>query len=272
MLKSGGGMFRKSLFLFLFLMISPLIVSAQQEIREFRIPQLRGYQTRTEGSKSSGPALQKLKQIDYAAKRFDELLSDHDQAYANSLQFEGEALEKRCTDEKDCLVQLYYDGVTLKVEGRLKNRMIDGPYKEFFPNGQLKSEVNKENGIKNGVERGFTEEGVLVIEKNYKNGIHDGRYKGYYENGALKLEGEFQEGKLTGETKTFYDDSTPMRIDHYLDGKVDGASQVFYKNGKLRAEYQFKQGRKDGTQKEYHEDGALKYQASYQAGQLITEQ
>ena len=71
--------------------------------------------------------------------------------------------------------------------------------KEYYPNGQLKSEVNIDKDSKqNRISKEYYESGKLKVELNWKDGEFDGIAKGYYENGNPKMESNWKDGKRDG--------------------------------------------------------------------------
>ena len=80
--------------------------------------------------------------------------------------------------------------VTL-IEGR-----PDGPYKEYYENGQLQSEGTTKDSKRVGPYKGYYENGQLQSEGTYKDGKLDGLWKSYYENGQLKGEVMLKDGEI----------------------------------------------------------------------------
>ena len=57
-----------------------------------------------------------------------------------------------------------------KIQAKINQGLIDGPWLEYHDNGQLK------------------------IRKHYKDGNRDGEYLNYYENGQLRIKQNFKNG------------------------------------------------------------------------------
>ena len=72
----------------------------------------------------------------------------------------------------------------------------NGPYVQYFENGQ-KSE-----------------------EGNYKNGKYDGLMTQWYENGKKKLEGHYKNGKQEGLWTEWDEDGKKIEERHYKNGEV----------------------------------------------------
>jgi len=67
-------------------------------------------------------------------------------------------------------------------EEKYKNGLLDGPYREYYPTGELK------------------------VDGVYDKGIKDRVWKIYYKTGKIKTKGKYRNGKKVGEWTTFYRD------------------------------------------------------------------
>ena len=120
-----------------------------------------------------------------------------------------------------------------------KDGKLDGPWKGYYENGQLRSEGNHKSNKKVGLWKEYYENDQLRSEGNFKGkSWKDGPWKEYYENGQLWKEGNYK-----------------------LHGKV-GLWKEYYENGQLWKEGNFK-GQEDGLWKEYFKDGTLKSERDY---------
>tara|TARA_B000000565_G_C23713219_1_gene350477 strand:+ start:92 stop:661 length:570 start_codon:yes stop_codon:yes gene_type:complete len=120
----------------------------------------------------------------------------------------------------------------ISLEFELKDGRYNGFFKEFYPGGSIKKEVNYENGILQGYENNYFENGVMSETVNYNNGKFHGSRFVYWENGIVKEKNTFNNGVLVGNT-TYY-----------------------YSNGKIRKEIKFdSQGKKDGEWIDYDAEG-----------------
>lgn len=108
------------------------------------------------------------------------------------------------------------------------NNLKQGVWREFWPNGDLKSETMYKDNKKNGLEIVWYDspdcveqeafykdgklDGILIhyskkcrkdFYEHYKNGIKHGLEVEYYSNGNLKAEGTFKNGNLDGYYKVY---------------------------------------------------------------------
>jgi len=95
----------------------------------------------------------------------------------------------------------------------------DDLVKEYFKNGNLKTETAYSNDILEGVSRGYYETGSLEWEQSYEKGKVEGVAKAYYGNGQIQVATNFREGKKHGGSTVYYEDGTI-------------AQQIVYRNGK----------------------------------------
>jgi antitoxin component YwqK of YwqJK toxin-antitoxin module len=97
----------------------------------------------------------------------------------------------------------------------------DGPYREYYANGQLKDEEFYRGGKREGLSRWYYEGGKLKGEATFKNGEQEGWLKDYYENGQLKFEAIYKNGKPDGPFK-FYDEKGQLKNEGvFRNGEVE---------------------------------------------------
>lgn len=72
----------------------------------------------------------------------------------------------------------------------------DGPYKQFFSSGQLRTKGFYDNGVKNGLWESYHENGTLHSKGTYKNGFWEGLWVDHYEDGSIRSKGFYRNGKL----------------------------------------------------------------------------
>ena len=72
----------------------------------------------------------------------------------------------------------------------------DGPYKQFFSSGLLRTKGFYNNGVKNGLWESYHENGTLHSKGIYKNGFWEGLWVDHYEDGSIRSKGFYRNGKL----------------------------------------------------------------------------
>lgn len=111
--------------------------------------------------------------------------------------------------------EIYNENNTSVVDGVVYNideKPINGLYKTYYSNGNVKMEVYSHNGRPNGSGKFYTESGKLAYEGVFADGVPVGTMYQYYRSG--KVHNEL----------------------HYTDGRLDGTQRVFDKKGELSVE------------------------------------
>jgi len=83
--------------------------------------------------------------------------------------------------------RLFYPGGELKQSGKYRDNLMVGKWKGFYDNGQLKEVVQFENNEENGAFIEYHSNGKLKAEGSYLDGDYEhGELKLYDENGELE--------------------------------------------------------------------------------------
>ena len=144
--------------------------------------------------------------------------------------------------DKDIVIRngLYFKKITDipltgSVSGIKSGNLIDGkregPWREYWDNGQLADKEFFKNGVRTGVWEGYWENGQLWNLGVYQNGLRDGVWAFYYSDGTVWSKGTFKMGKRTG----FWVE--------------------YFKNGKLWNKGSYKDGEREGLWVEYNDHG-----------------
>ena len=96
----------------------------------------------------------------------------------------------------------------------------EGISKEYYNDGQVKSELLCKEGELNGISKFFYESGELKSEMNYINGTLEGKAKSYYKNGELKSIENYKNGKLDGLATYNLQNGSFDKFIYYKDGKI----------------------------------------------------
>ncbi len=107
------------------------------------------------------------------------------------------------------------DGVVYNID----EAPINGLYRTYFANGNVKMEVYSQNGKPNGLGKFYQEDGTLVYEGTFSDGTPVGTIYQYYHNGKVHNE------------------------QNYANGVLHGIQQTFNKKGELTMEITFNQGK-----------------------------
>ncbi len=157
-----------------------------------------------------------------------------------SLAWKGEYLEGKKTGLWE-----YYspDGKTKKKEENWKEGKKDGVYKEWYPNGNLKLEINYKADYLDGSYKSYFDNGSVFIETNYIQGKEEGESISYYKNGQIASIKRYKEQKPDGTWRSYYDDGKEKSIAVYLEGKPQGEHKEFYHEGQLKSKKVYRDGK-----------------------------
>jgi len=75
----------------------------------------------------------------------------------------------------------------------------DGPYENYYDNGQLQEKGTYAAGERDGPAERFYENGQLQSKGTYVAGNRDGPYERFYESGQLRAKGTMNMGGRCGE-------------------------------------------------------------------------
>jgi len=178
----------------------------------------------------------------------------------------------------------YTDG-TMRIQReviRLSNdRFVnDGPYREFYPDGQPFSEGSYKRGVlhgqwiywhangqickttvfKDGLPNGswevFRKDGSRLSSKTYEAGLRQGHWTRYFEDGvAVKTEEPYVQGKLQGVRINYYPSGQKRQESHFKDSKLDGLMTEWDEAGNKVVEIQFVKGKINGKMVRWNADG-----------------
>jgi len=131
---------------------------------------------------------------------------------------------------------LVYQNDTINVLDQ--DSLKQGLWKEFWSNGDLKSEVLYKNNKKQGLEiNWFDEPDCVELEAYYKDGVLEGPSI-YY---SKKCKKEF--------------------FEIYKNGLKEGLELEYYPNGRVKAEGKFKKGNLDGYYKIFDKNGNFSFES-----------
>ena len=162
--------------------------------------------------------------------------------------------------------KVYADG-QLVAEGIMDAKgNQQGFWKEYHPNGQLKSEGVYKDGKRIGEWVFYHPNGKIEQKGKYdEKGHTQGMWKWYYESGNLLREEIFLNDKENG-IMTEYNDSekTILTKGEYVDGEQEGP--WVYELGDYREEGNYKDDKREGEWKHYYTGGKLRFEGKYVDG------
>ena len=204
-----------------------------------------------------------------------------------------EGLSKEFDKDGNIITLLEYRNDFLVSRERInrsdKNGLKQGDWKEFYPNGGIKSEKTYKDDLMHGYYKEYDTHGKLVLTMLYENGAivksrvedepdieivtkhdQDGKviYSGPYRNKIpVGVHREFgKDGKVTN--SFIYNDNGLLLSEGVVDeaGNRNGKWKDLYANGKIQAEGQYTESRRTGQWKFYNASEKVEQTGSYNNG------
>jgi antitoxin component YwqK of YwqJK toxin-antitoxin module len=138
--------------------------------------------------------------------------------------------------QKNQPYKAYYPGGSqISYEGKVINNQMNGLWRSYYENGNLKSSVMYKNGKVDGIAYFYYNDGkeTPMAEVTFIEDVINGMYKEYFQNGAQKAKLNYEEGKL------------------------DGDAEFYFPTGSIQAKGEFKDDEKRGKWLFYNEKGEL---------------
>lgn len=176
-----------------------------------------------------------------------------------------------------------------------KDGLKHGVWKEFFPNGKVKTEYNYNHGILDGLIKEYNQKGELVLANRYENdSIIDNNvdieesveirnlYYDLYDDKdepIVKFTGAYKEGIPIG-VHRFFDEKGNVNSSKLYDSKgnlmgsgvVDmegnkrGEWTFYYETGEIRSKGLYSENEREGLWKFYYKDGKTEQIGEYKKG------
>ena len=136
----------------------------------------------------------------------------------------------------------------LKTDKSFDNELrLNGISREYYTNGEIKTEENYVNGKKQGSYKNFYRTGELLREDVYYNDKMNGISTMYHRNGIIKKESFYSNGKKEGTFKTFDNLGNILQEENYSVGKKNGVFKFYFSNQSIKSIENYKNGKKNGT-------------------------
>ena len=89
-----------------------------------------------------------------------------------------------------------YKNDTLVSSMQIKNSILEGEFKVYYPSGKLLYIMNAKNGVLNGTAKSFYESGKIMSIGHFKDGESDGEFIEYDEEGKIIEKVLYKNGKI----------------------------------------------------------------------------
>jgi antitoxin component YwqK of YwqJK toxin-antitoxin module len=136
----------------------------------------------------------------------------------------------------------FENGNPKKVETYL-NGLKDGEYITYYEGKDStfrKSEIHYKAGKLDGSYKLFYENGQLKSEEKFIADQVDGESLMYYENGQMAIQQKFKSGKPDGEWREWHDNGQERKVEKYVNGKREGEQKQYFKEGNVKSIAVFK--------------------------------
>lgn len=138
--------------------------------------------------------------------------------------------------------------------------------KEFWPNGNIKSEITLKRNYYEGPAKFYYETGQVQISCTYKKDKLHGRYLIFHPDGQKKEEQNFWNGVQVGSNKIWDSHGILIKTANYSNGNLNGRFTEFWPNGSVMTEGEFNNGLYHGYWLYYDYTGSIAGYAKFQMG------
>lgn len=121
------------------------------------------------------------------------------------------------------------------LETGFENDAQHGPWKTFFPSGQVMDSCRKEHGRFEGTMVSFDKAGHIIRKDHLHLGLKDGLSQEFYESGELKSEMNYKEGRRDGPMGVWTKQHSLVTRGGYVADAPNGIWEEFHPNGQVRA-------------------------------------
>ena len=129
-------------------------------------------------------------------------------------------------------------------------------FKEYYPDGKIKSETEAKGKLRHGTSKDYRKDGTLENLITYENNKKHGLAANYYPDGiTIKTELNYVNGYKQGEATWYYPDGSVYRKTPYENGRITGIRTTYYESGVLQSETPYSNGQPGIGLKEYTQDG-----------------
>lgn len=176
-------------------------------------------------------------------------------------KYENGILQKDAEETKQFEIRYdYYPDGRVKIVGSYHNNLPDGVRREYGKDGKLERSyifnegimiaegIINEKGLRQGLFKEFYENGQKKSEGEYLNSKKVGEWVYYYPDGKIEQRGRFdRNGKPDGEWIWYYNNGNIWRQENYLSGEREGEYREFDVNGREIVKGQYIENEETGV-------------------------
>ena len=200
-----------------------------------------------------------------------------------------QGVSRTFNDQGDVVAGAIFEQDELVAEGiTLKDGTREGPWREFWANGQLRSEGQYQSGLREGVWTFYRITGEQEQQGKYRQGVFHGSWTWWYIGGQLHRKEDYTRGKLDGDfleldtvgdvlVKGTFVGGDPeglwirnihnhLEEGNYLSGQKDGVWRITDASEVVRFEGMYSFGQPVGKHKSWHPNGVLEEVGKHESG------
>ena len=114
--------------------------------------------------------------------------------------------------------------------------------KEYYEDGQVKSEITYDKDLKNGPAVWYYPNGNKQMECTFKEDKMEGKVSRWFLGGTLQQEDIYKDNKKTGPTKIYDETGALVAVENFVNDTLHGTYTEFFTNGDLNIHGRFEMG------------------------------
>ena len=151
--------------------------------------------------------------------------------------------------------------------GLFLSAIKNGPYINWYPNGNKKQQGAFSNGKFDGSISSWAEDGTLIEQRTYRKGQLNGPLVQYSRTGSKLREEHYLEGKRDGLFRSYNKNGTPLMEGYLRNNLKEGTWIIFSKDSQPKSKISYRLGKKEGRAELYFPSGLPSAQGAYHNGQ-----
>lgn len=137
-----------------------------------------------------------------------------------------------------------------------------GFWKEYYPNGIIKSQGHYKDNLRVGSWEFYYPDGAIEQKGSYDNkGRPENRWIWFYNNGEVLREENYRHGKLDGLVTEYDPEGNIIAQGEYIDDQREGFWRI--KTAGFTEEGEYSEGLRSGSWKSFYPDGSLAFEGSF---------
>lgn len=148
-------------------------------------------------------------------------------------------------------------------EGDYRSRLLEGSYKVYWDNANVKQDLYFRNDKLHGTCTTFHRGGAKSGIYGFKEGLRDGLTETYTTSGHLENSEYYKEGRYHGPSVSYnYQEGLVSKV-NYTNGAANGLRTRDWINGNRELEFTFRNDTVDGPYKAWYENGGIRQEGRY---------